>query len=79
MCLAEPALVKAVLEDGAMADVVVHGRDQRVLLTVLDEDAQQIEAGDWLLVHSGVALGRIDATDAALRTQLLEQAYGGGS
>jgi hydrogenase assembly chaperone HypC/HupF len=79
MCMAAPAQVIAVSNDGTTADVVVRGREQQVLLAVLDEATRPVDAGDWLLVHSGLALARIDATDAATRTHLLAELTGGGS
>jgi hydrogenase assembly chaperone HypC/HupF len=76
MCMAYPAQVLVVSDDGSTADVVARGRDQRVLLVVLDEP---VTAGDWLLVQSGLAVGRIDAADAASRALLLDELTGGES
>jgi hydrogenase assembly chaperone HypC/HupF len=77
--MATPAQVIAVSDDGTTADVVLRGREQQVLLAVLDETAWPVDAGDWLLVHSGLALARIDATDAATRARLSAELTGGGS
>jgi len=79
MCMASAAVVLTVSDDGQTADVLVDGRTQRVLLAVLDEAARPVVGGDWLLVHSGLALSRMDAADAALRASLLERSYGGTS
>lgn len=72
MCVSYPVRVLAVEPDGT-AVVDRHGRSQRVVL--LDTQAS---AGDWLLVHSGIALGRIDAAEARLRQELVDRATGGG-
>jgi hydrogenase expression/formation protein HypC len=69
MCLAYPVQVVAV-EPGRTAIVSWHGRRERVSLLATDD---QVDAGDWLLVHSGVALARLDADDAAQRRQLIDQ------
>jgi hydrogenase expression/formation protein HypC len=69
MCVALPARVTALDGDGT-ATVLVNGRVVRVALLAVDEP---VTVGDWLLVHSGVALGRLDATEAAQRFQLIEE------
>ena len=51
-------------------------RTQRVLLAVLDEEPPVCE-GDWLLVQSGIALARLDPSDAAARRDLLDPPIGG--
>ena len=78
MCMAAPAQV-IVVSDDRTAEVVVRGREQQVLLVGLDETARPVVAGDWLLVHSGLALGRIGAAEAATRARLLAELTGGGS
>jgi hydrogenase expression/formation protein HypC len=72
MCLAYPARVVTV-EDGA-AVVVTGVRHQRVLLALLDEP---VSVGDWLLVQTGLALGRPDEADAGARLDLLNSVGGG--
>lgn len=71
MCLAYPARVITLRADGT-ADVVVRGRPQRLLLTVLAGDGVPVAVGDWLLAQSGLAVARIDAAEAADRTRLLD-------
>lgn len=77
MCLANPAQVLAVGDDGT-ALVQLPDRTQRVLLAVLDDDTA-VRPGDWLLVQSGIALARIDPSDAAARRELLNPPIGGAS
>jgi hydrogenase expression/formation protein HypC len=61
MCLETPALVDSVDADGLCAMVKVeHGTQQALLLTL---DAK-VEPGDWLLVHSGLAVERISEDEA---------------
>jgi hydrogenase assembly chaperone HypC/HupF len=73
MCLANPAQVLAVGGDGT-AFVALPDRTQRVLLAVLDD--APVREGDWLLVQSGIALARIDSSDAAARRDLLDPPIG---
>jgi hydrogenase assembly chaperone HypC/HupF len=74
MCLAYPARV--VRLDGPAAVVTVRGREQLVPLVVL---AEPVVVDDWLLVQSGLAIGRIDAGEAADRIRMLDQVQGGQS
>ena len=62
MCLAYPAHVRSVV-DAATAEVTVLGRTQSVVLLALDADGP-IQPGDWLLVHSGLAIQRLSAHEA---------------
>jgi hydrogenase expression/formation protein HypC len=70
MCITLPARVTALGGDGTVT-VLVNGRLVRVALLGVDE---AVGVGDWLLVHSGIALGRLDETEAAQRFQLFEEA-----
>jgi hydrogenase assembly chaperone HypC/HupF len=76
MCLAYPAQVTAVAGDGT-AEVLVRGRRQRMPLTVLAGQGVAVAAGDWLLAQSGVAVARIDESEAAQRLALLREITGG--
>jgi hydrogenase expression/formation protein HypC len=71
MCVSYPACVLAVQPDGT-ALVDQHGRAQRVVLL----DTGPVAPGDWLVVHSGIALARIDAEEARLRRELIDRATG---
>lgn len=75
MCLAYPVQVLAVDADQT-AIVSWRGAEQRVTLLAT---ADQVEAGDWLLVQSGVALYVVDPEEAAHRRRLLDQLQGGPS
>ena len=79
MCVSYPARVLA-LEDGdtALVDTALvdqRGRPQRVVLL----GTGPVAVGDWLVVHSGVALARVDAAEAELRRALIDRATGGDS
>ena len=77
MCLAYPAQVLSVHGSGT-ATVRLPDREQQVLLAVLDDDAP-VAVGDWLLVQSGLALARIDESEAIARLDLLNTPLGGTS
>jgi hydrogenase expression/formation protein HypC len=67
MCLAVPALVEEVLENET-ARVRVGGVFQEVS-TVLLED---LRPGDYVVVHVGFALSRIDPVEAQKTLRLME-------
>lgn len=65
MCLAVPALVKCV--EGSFAQVEVGGVERTVSIA-LTPDAR---AGDYVLVHTGFAIGVIDEQEAMETLRLL--------
>ena len=67
MCLAIPARVTAL--DGAMATVEVAGVTRRASTHLLDG----VRVGDYLLIHAGFALSRLDEAEAQVTLRLLEQ------
>ncbi len=69
MCLAIPAKVTA-LEDGEMAVVALEGVKKRISVALLDE----IEVGDFVLVHVGYALHRVSPEEAERTLKLMAEA-----
>jgi hydrogenase expression/formation protein HypC len=65
MCLAVPA--KVVEVSGQTATVDMHGNRLDVSVMLLDDAA----AGDWVLVHAGFAIQKIDAATAEETFSLL--------
>ena len=63
MCLSEAACVVEVEGDSAVVDL--RGARRRVPLVMLTFAGEVITAGDWLLLHTGLAVARISATEAA--------------
>jgi hydrogenase expression/formation protein HypC len=64
MCLETPAQVVSVDPDGLCATVTGEHGNQPALLLALDLSAQPVEPGDWLLVHSGLAVQRMSEEEA---------------
>ena len=75
MCLAIPAqVVELVDEENRLALVDVAGLRRNVNIGLLDEDADGgAQPGDWVLVHVGFALSKVDEEEAHATLQLLEQ------
>jgi hydrogenase expression/formation protein HypC len=74
MCLGIPAQVIEIVDrDGGLARVDVSGVRREVSVALVDDPAAPVEPGDWVLVHVGFALARIDETDARETLALLRQ------
>ena len=69
MCLAIPAEVIALL-DGGCARVSVGGVTKDISLALVDD----VVIGDYVLLHVGFALGKIDADEAQRTLELLAAA-----
>jgi hydrogenase expression/formation protein HypC len=64
MCVSEAALVLSVEEDeAALGDF--RGSPRRVPLILITSAGEKVVPGDWLLVHTGLAVARISAAEAA--------------
>lgn len=74
MCLGIPGQVLEVVDRPAgLARVDLSGVRREVSVALVDEPARPIEAGDWVLVHVGFALARVDEDDARETLALLER------
>jgi hydrogenase expression/formation protein HypC len=73
MCLGIPGRVVEIVDrEGALAKVDVSGVRREISVALVDEPAAPVEVGDWVLVHVGFALARIDEEDARETLALLE-------
>ena len=74
MCLGIPGQIVEVADrDGGLATVDVSGVRRSVSIALVDEPAAPIEEGDWVLVHVGFALARIDEEQARETLELLQR------
>jgi hydrogenase expression/formation protein HypC len=67
MCLAIPALIKSI--KGTQADVDIDGVGREVSIQLTPE----AKVGDYVLLHTGYAIGIIDAAEAEETLELLRQ------
>ncbi len=67
MCLAIPAKIVSI--DGVMAMVEVGGVRKDISLALVDD----VIVGDYVIVHVGYALNRLDPEEAELTLQLFKQ------
>jgi hydrogenase expression/formation protein HypC len=74
MCLGIPARIVEIADrDGGLATVDVSGVRRSVSVALVDEPGAPIEEGDWVLVHVGFALARIDEREAHETLELLRR------
>jgi hydrogenase expression/formation protein HypC len=71
MCLGVPGEIVQLLDDRPdIAEVDVSGVRRAINIGLLE--GQVVKPGDWVLVHVGFALSRIDEAEAKAMLQLLE-------
>ena len=74
MCLGIPARVIEIADrDAGLATVDVSGVRRSVSIALVDEPEAPIETDEWVLVHVGFALARIDEEQARETLELLER------
>jgi hydrogenase expression/formation protein HypC len=74
MCLAVPGQVVALVdEQNRLARVDVVGVQRNVNIALLDGEEGGVGPGDWVLIHVGFAISRVDEAEARLTLQLLEE------
>ncbi len=66
MCLGIPGQVVEMVEGygGQLALIDVAGAARRVNIGMLELDEQQLAPGDWVLIHMGFAVEKVDAAGA---------------
>jgi len=76
MCLGVPARIVAILDPAAPSAMVSVGGVQRAvnIACIVDEARAPSQClGDWVLVHAGFALARIDADEAERTLAILAE------
>jgi hydrogenase expression/formation protein HypC len=73
MCLAIPGqVVEVVDEANRLAKVDVAGVQRTVNVGLLDEQEEAAGPGDWVLIHVGFAISKVDEEEARATLALLE-------
>lgn len=74
MCLAIPGQVMELVDPvNQIAKVDVVGVRRNINVGLLAGEGETIEPGDWVLIHVGFAISRIDEEEAHATRQLLEE------
>jgi hydrogenase expression/formation protein HypC len=77
MCLAIPGqVVELVDEIHRLAKVNVAGVQRTVNIGLLDGDEGGVGEGDWVLIHVGFAMSKVDEAEAMATLHLLRQMGG---
>jgi len=71
MCLAIPALIKEI--DGNRATADVGGAMREISLEIIDRTA---EIGDYVLVHAGFAIHKLEEKEALETLELMRKVFG---
>jgi hydrogenase expression/formation protein HypC len=72
MCLAIPGqVIEFVDEPNRLARVDVAGVIRTVNVGLLDRDGDAAVPGDWVLIHVGFALSKVDEDEAAATLRML--------
>jgi hydrogenase expression/formation protein HypC len=72
MCLAIPGVVVEIVdEDLRLATVEIAGVRRTVNIGLLDAEGEGAVPGDWVLIHVGFALSKIDEDEAQATLALL--------
>ncbi|MDK1389479.1 HypC/HybG/HupF family hydrogenase formation chaperone [Sinorhizobium sp. 7-81] len=74
MCLAAPVQVKELLPDN-MAKATIGGVSKIVSMALLDD----VKVGDYVVLHVGYALAKIDPEEAERTLALIREAAIGGA
>jgi len=72
MCLGIPMRVESI--DGDVATCAIDGVEREASLMMLDE----VEVGDYVLIHAGFAIEKIDEKEAQLTLKTLREALDQG-
>ena len=73
MCLAIPGqILEVVDESNRLAKVDVAGVRRNVNIGLLDADGEGADVGDWVLIHVGFAISKVDEQEAVATRKMLE-------
>ena len=73
MCLGIPGRIVEILdEDSMLAKADVGGVRRNVNIGLVHHEAERVEVGDWILIHVGFAMSKIDEEEARETRRFLE-------
>lgn len=74
MCLGIPGKVVEILdEDLALAKADVGGVRRNINVGLVHHDEERVEIGDWVLIHVGFAMSKLDEAQARDTLKVLEE------
>jgi len=73
MCLGIPGrIVEIIDEDLTIAKAEVSGVRRNINIGLVHYDEERVMVGDWVLIHVGFAMSKIDESEARATLQALE-------
>ena len=74
MCLGIPGRIVEILdEDLSLAKADVGGVRRNVNIGLVHHEDERVEVGDWILIHVGFAMSRIDEEEARNTLRFLKE------
>jgi hydrogenase expression/formation protein HypC len=74
MCLGIPGqIVEIIDEDIYLAKAQVGGVRRNINIGLVHHEEEQVEPGDWVLIHVGFAMSKLDEDEAHAALRALEQ------
>ena len=74
MCLGIPGqIVEIIDEDIYLAKASVGGVRRNINIGLVHHEKEQVEPGDWVLIHVGFAMSKLDEDEAHAALRALEQ------
>ncbi len=74
MCLGIPGRIVEILdEDLMLAKADVGGVRRNVNIGLVHHETERVEVGDWILIHVGFAMSKIDEEEARYTLRFLEE------
>ncbi len=74
MCLGIPGRIVEILdEDLLLAKAEVGGVRRNVNIGLVHHEDERVEVGDWILIHVGFAMSKIDEEEARNTLRFLEE------
>jgi hydrogenase expression/formation protein HypC len=74
MCLGIPGRIVEILdEDLMLAKANVGGVRRNINIGLVHHDGERVEVGDWVLIHVGFAMSKLNEAEARSTLQALEE------
>ncbi len=74
MCLGIPGRIVEILdEDLMLAKADVGGVRRNINIGLVHHEEERIEVGDWVLIHVGFAMSKLDEAEARSTLRVLEE------
>ena len=74
MCLGIPGRIVEILdEDLILAKAEVGGVRRNINIGLVHHEGERVEIGDWVLIHVGFVMSKIDEAEAQYTLRVLEQ------